>query len=448
MNEWEDLVDRRLFGELSESEMKRFAELLDSDSSLRKNFVERATRDTELADVIRGAGEYSADPEVMHTREDEIPNRRTNRVMRFLLAVAATVIFVLSFALLNERSRTAPVVADASNGSIAQISGLSGSLIWTGDRGQMLREITEGTELSGGTIEGLSPDAWFELRFNDGSKVTISGTSMLTFSDAGQKRLRLREGRMSADVAQQPVGNPMIIQTRTATLTVLGTSFDVEADLPATAVSVREGTVRVTRSSDGKEIDVPANHRVVAAADQDFERRQIAAVISHWTSRIGQGPDETFGKWMAATKTDPAFLKAVAFVPEEAPNVVLYLLGLGVRSEEGAPIQVDVDSHFQIRGKIDIETDVYFGIQVADANGDYAGKFLARCSVERNASGDFVANARLFEFGLDPSVAAYKHKLATSPEGLFVNGAWSFTHSPKPSGLRLNEVQLTKRLQK
>jgi FecR protein len=266
---------------------------------------------------------------------------------------------------------------------------------------------------------------------------------MLTFSDDGQKRLRLREGRMSADVAPQPAENPMVIQTRTATLTVLGMSFDVEAELPATAVSVREGTVRVTRTSDGKEVDVPANHRVVAAADQDLERKQIAGVLRNWKSRIDRGPDETFGKWVAACETEPALLKSVAFVPKENPNEVLYLLGLGVRSDEGAPIQVDADSRFEIHGKIDLETEIYFGIQVAYANGDFAGKFRAKSTVRRDIAGNFVATANLSDFGLDPSVATYKDKLAPSPEGLFVNGVWSFTHSKTPSGLRISEVELT-----
>jgi hypothetical protein len=316
-------------------------------------------------------------------------------------------------------------------------------MIWTGDRGQIMREVEVGTELAGGTIEGLSPDSWFELQFNDGSQVTISGASMLTFSDDGQKRLRLREGRMSADVSPQPDGKPMVIQTRTATLTVLGTSFDVEADLPATSVSVREGNVRVTRTSDGKEIEVPANHRVTAAADQELERRQISGVVNRWKSRINRGPDETFGKWIAATDTHPAFLKSVAFVPESNPNVTLYLLGIGVRSDEGTPVQVNAESHFEIHGRMEVETDIYFGIEVAYGNGDYAGKFRARCKVQRDATGNFVASADLPDFELDPSVAAFKDKLAPSPEGLFVNGVWSFTHSETPSGLRISSVELT-----
>ena len=75
-------------------------------------------------------------------------------------------------------------IADAP---IARITGLSGSLIWTGDRGQIVRDIKVGRELAGGTIEGMAPDSWFELQFNDGSTVMISGTSMLTFADTGHE---------------------------------------------------------------------------------------------------------------------------------------------------------------------------------------------------------------------------------------------------------------------
>lgn len=445
--EWEDLVDRHLFGELSESEMERLAELLDSVPALRKDFVERASWETELTEVLRtGGDDESRKFDSSIVGQLDARRGRSIRFLRGMLAVAAAAILMLSTLLFHSQSAreaTNSVPAEDSElAAIAQITGLSGSMIWTGDRGRILREVSVGTELAGGTIEGLSPDSWFELQFRDGSEVTISGASMLTFSDDGQKRLRLREGRMTADVVPQPAGKPMVIQTRSARLTVLGTSFDVEAELPATTVNVREGTVRVTRASDGKEIDVPANHRVVAAADQVLERKKVGGYVRHWKSRIDRGPDETFGRWIAATDTHPALLKSVAFVPEQAPNVVLYLLGLGVRSEEGAPVQVNANSQFEIRGKVDVETEIYFGIEVAYANGDYAGKFRAKCTVDRDGSGGFVASANLSDFGLDPSVAAYKDKLATSPEDLFVNGVWCFTHSQTPSGLRVSQMVL------
>jgi hypothetical protein len=71
---------------------------------------------------------------------------------------------------------------------IATITGFRGSLLWTGNQGEIVLDMHVGRELTGGTIEGLGPDSWFELQFKDGSIVTISGTSMLTFADIGQKK--------------------------------------------------------------------------------------------------------------------------------------------------------------------------------------------------------------------------------------------------------------------
>ena len=70
-----------------------------------------------------------------------------------------------------------------------------------------------GAEPPGGTIEGMVPGSWFELEFNDGSTVTMSGNPTLTFSDHGQKKLYLKEGNVSGNVKPQPVGNVIIIVT-------------------------------------------------------------------------------------------------------------------------------------------------------------------------------------------------------------------------------------------
>ena len=450
--ELEDLIDRHLHGELDERDQERLAEWLDTDPAARKLFIQHVHWDTQLAEAVREGQASNPDGiKILSGTEspDDSRTRKTlssggTQLLGTLLALSLIVIAGLATVLIQERSTVLENLPGRPHvdPSIARITGLSGPMIWTGDRGELVGDIRVGTELAGGTIEGLSPDSWFELQFKDGSEVTISGASMLTFSDDGQKRLRLREGRMAADVTPQPQGQPMVIQTRTATLTVLGTSFDVEADLPATALSVREGTVRVTRTSDGHEIDVPANHRVIAAADQVMKSQPIERIVQHWRSRIDQGPGETYGKWVPASDANPAFLKAVAFVPEDNPSLLLYLVGLRVGNGEGAPVQVNSRSHFEIRGRIDTETDVYFGIQVADADGKFAGKFLAKCAVDRDSSGRFVATAELPNFGLDPSVAAYKDKLAPSPDGLFINGAWCFTQAEEPSGLRISQVNL------
>ena len=58
---------------------------------------------------------------------------------------------------------------------------------------------------------------------------------------------------LNYDIAMkpQPAGKPMLIYTRSAMLEVLGTQFDIDAELQATTLNVSEGTVRVKRLSDG-----------------------------------------------------------------------------------------------------------------------------------------------------------------------------------------------------
>ena len=173
--------------------------------------------------------------------------------------------------------------------NIARITGMNGTLTWIGDGGQIVQGagssqtetrwsnvLSEGAELPGGTIEGMAPDSWFELEFHDGSTGMISGDSILTFSDERQKELRLKQGRFSADVRPQPEGKPMLIHTPAAVLEVIGTQFDVEAGPESTMLYVREGKVQIRRVGDGKTVDVPAGHRVVAAADSDMLLRPVA----------------------------------------------------------------------------------------------------------------------------------------------------------------------------
>ena len=134
----------------------------------------------------------------------------------------------------------------------------------------MTTDLSVGTELTGGTIEGASPASWVELEFFDGSTVTVSGDSRLTFSDLGQKILHLKEGNVASNVSPQSANRPMLVHTRTAQLEVLGTEFKVAIEVDSTALNVTEGKVRLKRLSDGRTVDVPANHRVVAATEPEL----------------------------------------------------------------------------------------------------------------------------------------------------------------------------------
>ena len=206
--------------------------------------------------------------------------RATSYYVKSSLAIAALIIVAFTAVLYVQEVKT--------GANIVRIKGLNGALTWIGNGGQIVQGagstqtetrwsnvLSEGAELPGGTIEGMAPDSWFELEFHDGSTGMISGDSILTFSDRGQKELRLMRGRFSARVLPQPAGKPMLIHTPTAVLEVLGTQFDVEAESKSTMLLVREGKVQVRRVGDGKTVLVPAGHRVVVARDRAMLLRPV-----------------------------------------------------------------------------------------------------------------------------------------------------------------------------
>ncbi|MEL6109721.1 MAG: FecR family protein, partial [Planctomycetota bacterium] len=294
-------------------------QLADLEAELAQNAEARET-------YLREVNLYAALEERAVTRNDSVLETNgvdrapASRVSRWLvlagwpLAIAAAILAITGF-FFSRPSRDA--------GSIATVVGLSGPMQWTGDGGRVDHDLRVGMELRGGTIEGMAPDSWFELRFEDGSTVMISGTSLLTFAEIEHKELRLREGRFSANVVPQPEGKPMLIHTRTALLKVLGTQFDIEADLASTSLNVSEGKVRVQRLSDRREVDVPSQHRVVAAYDHRLEPERMPKTVDHWISQLGRQPGG-YGKWLPATKDRVASQRAIPMVPAEFPHITLY----------------------------------------------------------------------------------------------------------------------------
>ena len=277
----ENLIAAWLDGRISEAESESLQQ------ELRKSAEARATfqRFAQLDAVLREAADTESVGSISQASASSVsaptPIPATTRYARALLAIAAVIVIGLTATLYYQNVN--------KGRNIARITGMNGTLTWIGDGGQIVQGagssqtetrwsnvLSEGAELPGGTIEGMAPDSWFELEFHDGSTGMISGDSILTFSDERQKELRLKQGRFSADVRPQPEGKPMLIHTPAAVLEVIGTQFDVEAGPESTMLYVREGKVQIRRVGDGKTVDVPAGHRVVAAADSDMLLRPVA----------------------------------------------------------------------------------------------------------------------------------------------------------------------------
>ena len=270
---FEQRITAWLDGRISDSESETLQQELRDSVEARTAFrlyaeldaVIRETADTQGVGTISnaaGGAPSSAKPV-------------TSPYLKVALAIAAGIIFALTATLWVQQVNR--------NRKIAHVTGLNGALTWIGDGGELVQAsdtsqvptawanvLSEDGELAGGTIEGTAADSWFELKFHDHSTAMIFGKSNLTFSDLGQKVLRLKEGRFSASVVPQPIGKPLVIHTPVAELTVVGTLFDVEAEPESTMLYVREGMVQIRRQSDGETVGVPAGHRIVVGADSNM----------------------------------------------------------------------------------------------------------------------------------------------------------------------------------
>lgn len=112
-------------------------------------------------------------------------------------------------------------------------------------RGGTALPVDKGTELKAGDL----------LRTGKGSSVVVeyageatsvelgeSGEILLA-GDAAGKRIKLNNGRISATVARQKAGQPMVFQTRDLEATVLGTRLELATAVAASRLDVIDGKV-------------------------------------------------------------------------------------------------------------------------------------------------------------------------------------------------------------
>jgi hypothetical protein len=366
--------------------------------------------------------------------------------LRPLFAMAALVVIGLFINFLVQQPAQSPVTQKiAEVKPIATIKALSGSLIYTGDRGIVRKDLKEGDSLEGGTIEGMTPDAWFELEFVDGSTVMISGNSMLTFSDDGQKKLRLQEGGFSANVKPQPKGRPMLVQTRTAIFEVLGTRFSVDAEQTTATLTVSEGCVRVTRLSDNLSVDVPAKHRVVASQDHQLTPELLPDSVSIWDSRLERGAKEGNGDWVPAQESEPAHLRAIPYTISaklDKQQRTIYTISTRVSQKDSPSVILKPSSRIRVQGKMNTPHAIWFGVTLRRPNGDFAGHFQIIEPAERFQPGEtFDVTLNPEEYHLDPSLKKWAVGLAKTPFELKVGSVWC--HSLWDSvGLQVSKMEI------
>ncbi|MBP85578.1 MAG: hypothetical protein CMJ64_02500 [Planctomycetaceae bacterium] len=447
-----ELLERYIDGTLAESDVEPLQTLLRDNAEARAMLRSLATVDFGLQDIaanaatadgVDGEGRPSLpEPNALATK------RSLPLYARTLLAIATVVIVALTTSLYVQRAsyeRKFLAVSAKSDRRIGKITGLGGVVMWTGDGGRVTSDLSVGTELTGGTIEGASPTSWVELEFLDGSTVTVCGDSRLTFSDFGQKVLHLKEGNVASKVSPQSAANPMLVHTRTAMLEVLGTEFNVESEVDATSLNVTEGKVRLKRLSDGRTVDVPANQRVVAASRSELTPQQIPESVSRWKSQLQVSPDRVLGKWIPKTNGDDARLKTIPYLhtTPQGQLMTVFAAGLQVSDGDDAFVILRPDSRIRVRGRLEqAHSVVFFGVTVRHSIGRHGGNFMTfNPALAPDGEGRFEVVLKARDLRLDPLVARLKEDLAATPIEMIVEAFWCSTPTDA-AGLEIVEVEI------
>jgi len=440
-------IDRYLDGQLDASAIEELFAWIAADDANAEVFARQTLQAEQLQELLgNGFGTFGPPLNLQATPTDRADSTATRKFASIALFAATAALLLVVLAGLGWQwsiSRHSIARDDASSKSlqpIARIAALDGPFQWTGNSGLVSHDLSIDSEVTGGTLEGLAPDSWCELEFLDGSTVTLSDNSRLTISDDGQKTLHFRQGSLSCNVTPQPADKPMLIYTRTALLEVVGTQFEVEAELDTTGLSVHEGKVRVKRLSDGSIADVAAQQQLVTSVDLEMSPHPIPEAVEHWQSRLEQGPGNSLGKWSSATDGHEATLRAVA---HSRPNgKTIYAVRFKVAAEGNPPIALHLDSKIRIRGRLSASESVLFGFLATTTNGDYLGHFRVILPASEFAAGE--------EFEIELPVRVFERKPTTrkippappgQPHQHVMKSFWGNTDD-KNAGLEIFEVEL------
>lgn len=109
------------------------------------------------------------------------------------------------------------------------------------------------------------------VKFADGTILHLEPGTEISFqpvgnpAHAGGKQFQLVRGSLAADVAKQPAGLPLLIQTPHALVTVVGTEFDLTVATNQTALEVTRGLVKLAGAGDAPPVSVSAGEFAVAS---------------------------------------------------------------------------------------------------------------------------------------------------------------------------------------
>lgn len=217
------------------------------------------------------------------------PDRKTGWTVALLAAAGVVAVFVVwNFprGAFQEVDFTHPGPNAPSHAGVVpevgQVRKVSG-LVSLQD-GQLLRHVDQ--------IEYVRPGQWVETCAESEAAILLPDKSRLSVGPHGRvriagttdgQRLVVERGVLQVEAAKQPPGNSLTIETPAATITVLGTRFEVHVVLThdgrkQTRVCVLSGEVEL--ESAGRKIVLPANMEGIADEGEPPSIRSLTTEVN------------------------------------------------------------------------------------------------------------------------------------------------------------------------
>lgn len=259
---------------LSDGDAARLAEAVANDPQARRALAldghiavalgdERAA-DQALLTTLRAHWPVRSPSSARHQRPRTGAFKRRRPSSRAWVAAALVLIAVLGVALGWPRPATATtsllVVAPLT------ITQDHATIDRGGDRGGPAQALTGSRPLMAGDRLVVPTGATVALSGRqEATVIHLNGPAELTLaSDQPGKRLSLRRGHLTATVAPQPAGHPLVISCPFSDVTVVGTTFSITAEERGDRIEVRHGNVRVAAVNGGAELLLAAGHTAEA----------------------------------------------------------------------------------------------------------------------------------------------------------------------------------------
>lgn len=248
-------------------------------ASERKKLQLEVTNNAELADqLLAVAFEETVLREWAESRRDALeldeavareeiqwqPSSKSENVRRHRLGERVLIVSGLAIALVVGWFGW----SQSPEGTVAALENVSGIV-------EVIHSNGTSEAVAGGRTVGVNqqlnlkgPRSTASLVYPDGSRLILAGLSRIQLEGKHGKRIRISQGQVGAMVAKQSSAESMQFLTPTAMLEVMGTQFSLETSADATDVSVIEGRVKLTRTSDGQSVELLAGSRAIAGTDQ------------------------------------------------------------------------------------------------------------------------------------------------------------------------------------